>query len=82
MEVVVHPDGVEPGLLGLQRAAAHRFELLDRVADVRQVHAPALGQKDAELQLFRHALIVVGFRKAVSRVAALRAAGRARRREL
>src|SRR5205807_6010399 len=51
----------EPCLLRLSRAAAHRLVLLDRVGHVGQVHAPALGHEDAELQVAcGHALIVGG----------------------
>src|SRR2546422_10073939 len=62
VEVVVDPDGVVAGPLRLQRAAAHGLVLFDRVSNVRQVHAPALGYEDADLQLWcGHVVIVLGF---------------------
>ena len=55
MEVVVDPDGVDPGLgIGRLRDRGHRLELLDRVLDLGQVELPPLRHKNPELHLRRH----------------------------
>src|SRR5437870_4476916 len=48
VELVVDPDRVPPALVRDLRHSGHRFILLNRVRNPRQLRAPALGDEDAK----------------------------------